>query len=92
MLAFVSVSLAAWVQLERPHERWILYRRFHRLFEAEMDRFQYRTDHYAGRSDDERAALLGQFVADVQLQLHYEWEGLFPRSPEVVRASGIKGT
>jgi hypothetical protein len=36
--------------------------------------------------------LLGQFVADVQLQLHYEWEGLIPRSPEVVRASGIKGT
>ncbi|MHB1087557.1 MAG: DUF4231 domain-containing protein [Acidimicrobiales bacterium] len=89
LCALISIFITSWVQLERPHERWVLYRRYHRLLESETERFKYKTDGYAQKGDDERATILGKFVADLQVDLQYEWEGLIPRSDQVAAAGNV---
>jgi hypothetical protein len=92
LLAFVSVSMVAWVQLERPHERWILYRRYHRILQTEIERFTFGTDQYEHLSTNERELHLAKEVSDLQVNLHYEWEGLLPRSDQVVAAGRSRST
>lgn len=85
ILAAIAAVTSSLVQLERPHERWKLYRRYHRIFEAEQLAFRFRTDAYA--TVDDRDRYLAMRLAELQLKLHDEWEGLLPGSPEISAAA-----
>jgi hypothetical protein len=87
-LAGLTAFLVAFGQLERPHERWALYRRYQRKFEAEAKRYKYSVAPY---DDDDRDRTLGMLVAQLELDLQTEWEGLIPRSDEVANMTK-KGT
>ena len=81
ILAAAVVIIGTWTQIEKPHERWALYRRYQRLLEAEQLRYQFRGSDYADRHTRERA--LAEYLARAQVNLHEEWEGLIPKSVEV---------
>jgi hypothetical protein len=88
-LAAAVVVLGAWVQIEKPHERWVLYRRFHRTFEAEQLKFRFKNPPYNDASTAEQVLALR--VAELQLDLHLQWEGIIPTSSEAKGiASGAK--
>ena len=72
---------ASYVQVERPHERWNVYRSFQRKLEAERLLFEAG----AGRYADPRAreASLAERVAELTLQLHDEWSRVLPTPDEV---------
>ena len=85
ILAAASALLATWVQLERPHERWRLYRRYHRVMQAEQLNYRFAAGPYTGLHDRER--LLAERLGVIQLQLHDEWEGLIPSAAELTNTS-----
>ena len=76
ILGALTVAATTWNQFERPHERWVLYRRYHRLLQTEIERYQYRVGSYEQLADDDAAKHLGDYVSSLQMDLHYEWEGL----------------
>ncbi|MEZ5246307.1 MAG: DUF4231 domain-containing protein [Acidimicrobiales bacterium] len=83
VLAAVSVVAGTWAQFEKPHERWVLYRRYHRILQGEQNRYKYRLDAYAAEADDESNKRLAARLVELQLQLHREWEGLVPATDEL---------
>lgn len=83
-LAAISAAIAGLLQFERPHERWILYRRYQRLFEAE--RFLYVQG--AGKySATDRDLSFAEWLANQRLAVHDEWAGLVPASEQVAKAA-----
>jgi hypothetical protein len=76
-LAAFAAVLARWIQVEQPHQRWTLYRRWQRLFEAERLRYRERIGRYEGENRDQ---LLAAYLADGQVQLDEEWSSLIPQS------------
>lgn len=80
-LAVVAAVIARIVQFEQPHQRWTLYRRWHRRFEMEALRYQTRIDPYTG---DDRDAILAEKLVAGQLELDREWASLVPASSEIV--------
>lgn len=80
VLAATTATLVALGQVERPHERWTLYRRYQRLVEAESKLFRYSVSPY---DDADRERTLGARIAQLELDLQAEWEGLIPRSDEL---------
>jgi hypothetical protein len=80
ILAALSTLVTSLVQLERPHERWMLYRRYQRLLEALRLRYEFSESPFD--ADDRDRVLAGQ-VADTLLRLQQEWEGLVPTRGEV---------
>lgn len=84
-LAAISAAVAGLLQFERPHERWILYRRFQRLFEAERFLYLQGAGRYAA---NERDLLFAEWLANQRLAVHDEWAGLVPASDQVARAAG----
>ena len=78
VLAATIVCISAWTQIERPHERWVLYRRYQRWFEAELLRYRFQIGRYADENTRDRE--FAEFLAQTQIDLHDEWEGLIPRS------------
>jgi hypothetical protein len=89
LLAAFAAVLGRWIQIEQPHQRWTLYRRWHRLFEAERLRYRQRIGRYAdGNADDK----LMEVLAQGQLDLDDEWASLVPRSRELTAdtAQGAK--
>jgi hypothetical protein len=85
ILAAVAAVLGGWVRIERPHERWSLYRGYQRRLEAERIRHEHRLGKYAGDDREERFA---EFVAERQEDLHDEWAGLLPRGSEISALGG----
>jgi hypothetical protein len=85
LLAASAVIVGTWVQIERPHERWVLYRRYQRMLEADQLRFRFRNAPY----QDPVAASqeLAKRIAQLQLDLHDEWEGIVPSSRDASRAA-----
>jgi hypothetical protein len=81
ILAALAAAAAGFLQIERPHERWKLYRGYQRLLEAERLKFENGVDPYADPS--QRNQLLAQRLSERQLQLHADWADLVPRSTEV---------
>lgn len=79
-LAAYSAIVASWLQIEKPHERWMLYRRYQRRLESEQLRFRFGIAPYD--VPDPEAELAKQ-VAQLQLDLHDEWEGLLPRREQL---------
>lgn len=87
ILAATSAILVAIGQIEKPHERWSLYRRYERLLQAAAKRFVYRISPFDG---NDREAVLGAQVAQYELDLQAEWEGLIPSSSELAAATQKK--
>lgn len=86
ILAATAALTSALVQLERPHERWKLYRRYHRTLEAEQLAYRFGSGLY--RDSDDRDRLLAHRLAELQLRLHDDWESLLPGTAEV---SAVRG-
>jgi hypothetical protein len=80
VLAALAAVGAAWVQIERPHERWSLYRRHHRAFQMDHVKYVNRVEPYQG---EDRDAVLVNRLAAGQMELHNEWAGLLPSTSEV---------
>lgn len=80
-LAASAAIGAGLVQIERPHERWNLYRRYQRILEAEKLKYVHHADEYGESSNPDE--LLIQRLAQLQIDLHHEWAGLIPTSSEV---------
>lgn len=76
---FNSIILA-WSQLEKPHERWRLYRKYHRMFESERVKYLNSIEPYDKANSDQ---LFFSELSKLQLKLHDEWEGLVPTTDEV---------
>jgi Protein of unknown function (DUF4231) len=88
VLAGLSAVVAALVELERPHERWNLYRRYQRVLEGERYKFNFLVEPYEANS---RATQLAATVAQLQLDLHDEWSGLLPAAQDVALLRSNKG-
>lgn len=87
VLAAASAILSAIISLEKPHERWGLYRRYQRIIEGEVFRYKFNVPPY---NDESRGVQLAAFLAQTQLDLHDEWSGLQPRAQEVASIEGKK--
>lgn len=83
-LAAVGAIVAGFLQFERPHERWSLYRRYQRLYEAERLLYVTHTGPYAAEDADAR---FSAWLADQRLAVHDDWAGLVPRSERVAAAA-----
>lgn len=82
-LASIGAVVAGLLQFERPHERWSLYRRYQRLFEAERLLYIQRAGEYSGADRDLR---FSEWLAVQRIAVHDEWAGLVPASDQVARA------
>jgi Protein of unknown function (DUF4231) len=80
ILAAISAFLASWIQLERPMERWILYRRYHRIIDAEISRYKFQILDYKNPTTADK--ILIEKITDLELELHRCWEGILPRGKE----------
>jgi hypothetical protein len=85
VLAAVAAVVGSWVRIERPHERWSLYRGYQRRLEAERIRHEHSVRPYEGEDRDE---VFAEFVARCQSDLHDEWAGLLPTSLEISALGG----
>jgi hypothetical protein len=82
ILAAVSAVAAGVLQVERPHERWKLYRGYQRVLEAERLRYENRVGVYDA-AEQPRNAAFAERIAEVELRLHDDWGGLIPVSAAV---------
>lgn len=85
LLAAAVAVISRWIQIEQPYQRWVLYRRWHRLFEAEALRYQSRIAPYEG---DDRDDKLAERLAQGQIDLDQEWATLIPTSSEIAGEIG----
>lgn len=79
VLAALATLIAALIQIEKPQERWSLYRRYQRLAEVEALKYRFKSAPY---DIDDRDQELAKQMAQLQLDLHDEWAGLVPRSAD----------
>lgn len=88
VLAAISALLVALNGLERPHERWVLYRRYQRRMQAEEKRYRFGAPPYDGANKDRKLAAR---VAELELDLQAEWEGLIPNTTEITSVAAAAG-
>lgn len=88
VLAATGAGLAALLQFERPHERWSLYRRYQRLFEAERMLYEQKTGPYAGEAPDRG---FSEWLARQRIAVHDEWASLVPASSEITKVTRADG-
>jgi Protein of unknown function (DUF4231) len=97
LLAAIAAVAAGLLQVERPHERWKMYRGYQRRFEVERLRYQNAVAPY-DVEEPERHSVFAARLGQLQLQLHDEWVGLVPVSADVaqrdraIRPSGADGS
>ena len=72
---------ASYTQLERPHERWNIYRRYQRTFEAERLRYQGSVSPY--KDPETREPLFAAKIAELTIALHEDWARVLPTPDEV---------
>jgi hypothetical protein len=72
---------ASYTQLERPHERWNVYRRYQRTFEAERLRYQGSVAPYD--DPETREPLFAAKIAELTVALHEDWARVLPTPDEV---------
>lgn len=75
---FVAASYA---QIERPHDRWNVYRRYQRTFEAERMRYRGGVNPYD--EPDTREAIFSSKIAELTIALHEDWARVLPSADEV---------
>jgi len=80
-LAAVSVIVASFIQLEKPQERWKLYRRFQRRLEEEWLYYKSNSNQYG--TPEGRDELFIKNIQKILINLHERWEGLIPEVSEV---------
>jgi hypothetical protein len=80
ILTATAAALAGYIQFEKPHERWKLYRGYQRTFEVERMHFENKVPPYDGADAETK---LAERLAEIQLALHGDWAGLQVRSSEV---------
>jgi hypothetical protein len=96
ILAAVAAVAAGLLQVERPHERWKLYRGYQRRFEVERLRYQNTVAPYDIPEPGRRSSFAAR-VGELQLRLHDEWVGLVPVSADIaqrdraIRPAGADG-
>ena len=76
VLAAAAALGAGWVQIQRPHERWNLYRRYQRVLEAERLHYRYKTGDYGDAASADNTLI--ERLAQIQLDLHHESGWLEP--------------
>jgi hypothetical protein len=74
-LTIFSTALTGWIQIEKPYERWKLYRKYHRLVDTNITAYNYAINPYNGSDKDD---LLVRECISLERNLHNEWEGLLP--------------
>jgi len=84
LLAAVAAVAAGLLQVERPHERWKLYRGYQRRLEVERLRYQNAVAPYDVAEPQRRSSFAAR-VGELQLHLHDEWVGLVPVSADVAQ-------
>jgi hypothetical protein len=84
VMAGVAAMIAALTQVERPHDRWALYRRTQRVWEAERFCYLHAEGAYSGPDADARFV---RWMADARVATHDEWAGLLPRASDVAKLS-----
>lgn len=84
VLAAVAAIVAGLLQFERPHERWSLYRRYQRLFEAERLLYVESAGQYSAPDVDIR---FSEWLSHQRIAVHDEWAGLLPASEQVAKAA-----
>lgn len=84
LLAAIAAVAAGLLQVERPHERWKLYRGYQRRLEVERLRYQNAVVPYDVQEPARRSAFAAR-VGELQLQLHDEWVGLVPISADAAQ-------
>jgi Protein of unknown function (DUF4231) len=72
---------ASFVQIERPHERWNLYRGYQRRFETERIRYQNGAAPYDDPST--RDMCFAERITELELALHDDWSRVLPTSDQV---------
>lgn len=77
-LLFVAASYA---QIERPHERWNVYRRYQRVFEAERLRYQAAVAPYD--APQTRDQVFAAKLAELAVALHHDWAGVLPTADQL---------
>jgi hypothetical protein len=82
VLAGVAAITSGLLGVEQPHERWVLYRRFQRLAEAEELRYDHRVSPYDGTDAEEQ---LAGWVAQAKVSVHEDWTSIVPKSADVGR-------
>lgn len=80
VLAAAGALVAALTQVEKPHERWMLYRRTQRVWEAELLRYEHRQGPYDAPDADPR--FVG-WMAEQRMVTHDSWAALVPASGQV---------
>jgi hypothetical protein len=85
ILSALLAAISSLLGLEKPYERWALYRKYHRLVAAECTSYRFRTGKYSRVTQPHK--LLVQRVTDLELTLHDEWAGLVPNSTQVLSAA-----
>lgn len=86
VLAALVVVVSSLSQLEHPHERWLIFRRYQRLLEAERTRYNFHLEPYtdeAGRDSE-----LVRRTVELRLELHQNWETVVPSTPAVTGSPG----
>jgi len=83
LIAAALFVTASYTQLERPHQRWEVYRRYQRTFEAERVLYQNGAEPYSDPAT--RDALFSTRVAELTVALHQAWSGVLPTPDEVAR-------
>lgn len=81
--AFLTAAAALssyWIQLRKPHERWIIYRTAQREIEHEISQYNFLIGEYSNGEIDK---ILADKVSKRALQLHYEWMPLVPKASEL---------
>lgn len=80
ILTILNSVILAWFQLEKPYDRWRLYRKYHRLAEAERVKFLNQITPYDIPNSGKK---LIEHLSDMQVRLHYEWDGLIPSNEDI---------
>ncbi|HWG08503.1 MAG TPA: DUF4231 domain-containing protein [Solirubrobacteraceae bacterium] len=76
-LAAAAAVAGGLLQIERPHERWRLYRGYQRVFETELLRYRNNVAPYDA-GEPERTRRFVERLTSLQLTLHDDWSGLVP--------------
>lgn len=83
LIAAALFIAASYTQLERPHERWNVYRRYQRTFEAERVLYQNSAEPYTDPAT--RDALFATKIAQLTVALHEDWARVLPTPDEIAR-------
>jgi len=78
ILSLIAAGATAWLQLRQPQRLWGLYRTAQRQLEDQRTRYHYKIGEYEKAKEPDK--LLAKHVADITIELHYNWLPLLPKT------------